>query len=463
MKQLQAEKMGSAPLLRLIINMSLPAMFSMLVQALYNVVDSIFVAQLHPDALTAISLAFPLQMLLPAIGVGTGIGINSLVARRLGEQRFDEANSAATHGIFLAIISWLVFVPIGLFVSRPFFAAFTQSTSVITYGTEYLSIVMCFSLGAFMHLNVDKTLQATGNMFHPMVSQLIGAVTNIILDPLFIFGYLGFPALGMQGAAVATVIGQFFSMFYSLYILFYKKHSVQIRLRRFRFQKKTIRDIYIVGIPSMVMQSISSVLTVGMNAILVTFSEAAVSVLGIYFKLQSFVFMPVFGLTQGVMPIMGYNYGARNTERLLQARRISRRIAIGIMLFGTLLFALFPTPFLTLFNPTEEILKIGAPALRIISLSFVGAAIGILNSTFFQALGKGFLSLIISVTRQLVVILPLAYVFSFISLDVVWIAFPISEIVAVLMSALMVRHLDRTALPKKNESTATEEQPKAAQ
>lgn len=419
--------MGTAPLLPLILSMALPAMFSMLVQALYNIVDSYFVAKISESALTAVSLAFPIQMLLISFAVGTGIGINSLVSRRLGEGNQAEADSAATHGFWLGIATWVLFGLFGLFFSRLFIGAFTTTPEVLEMGVQYLSIVCIYSFGVFVEVNLEKTLQATGNMIMPMVFQLVGAITNIILDPIFIFGLLGVPAMGVAGAAVATVAGQILAMVVAIITAFFGKHAVNIRFRGFRPHLRTIKNIYAVGVPSIIMQSIGSVMTMGMNGILIAFNETAVAVFGVYYKIQSFVFMPVFGLTHGVMPIMGYNFGARNRHRLLSTLRIGCAIALLIMAIGTALFWIIPDKLLQIFNASPDMLAIGVPALRTISLNFIPAALGILFSTLFQAVGKGVYSLEISVLRQLVVLLPAAWLLSRVSLVAVWYAFPISE------------------------------------
>ena len=452
-----SNKMGEAPMLKLIISMSLPAMFSMLIQALYNIVDSMFVAQLGEDALTAVSLAFPIQMLLISVGVGTGVGINSLVARRLGEQHKADADAAATHGLLLCAAMWVVFAVLGALFTRPFIGLFTNDQNILDMGSDYLWVVTVFSFGVFLELSVEKTLQATGNMIFPMLFQLTGAILNIILDPIFIFGLLGVPAFGVKGAAIATVIGQIGAMAFALCILFFQKHDVHITFRRFRWNWRIVRDIYAVGVPSIIMQSIGSFLVMGLNAILARFASA-VAVLGIYYKLQSFVFMPVFGLTQGVLPIMGYNYGARNKQRLLHALKIGTVIAVGIMVLGTLLFWLGTDRLLALFQATPEaapaMYTTGVDALHLISLSFIPAALGILFSTLFQATGFGTRSLIVSVLRQLVVILPCAWAFSHISVHAVWYAFPLAEVVSFAVSILLfwtlyrkhIRHLEPEAV-----------------
>ncbi len=441
MDQIKENKMGTAPIIKLIISMSLPAMFSMLIQSMYNIVDSIFVAKFHEDALTTLSFAFPIQMLMIAFAVGTGVGINSLVSRRLGEGRHDEANSAASHGLLLAFSTWFVFAILGFFFTRPIFESFSNNPAVIEMGCEYVYVVTIFSLGSFVQITLEKTLQATGNMLYPMISQLIGAITNIILDPIMIFGLFGFPRLGVLGAAIATVAGQFLGMFYCIYVVSRKKHEIHISFRKIKIRFDIIKEIYQVGLPSIIMQSIASFLIGSLNAILTTFSEVAVAVLGAYYKLQSFIFMPVFGLTQGVMPVMGYNYGAKNKNRLSSALKVGTLIAIAIMATGTLIFMLAPGLLLSIFNASEEMLLIGIPALRIISLCFIPAAVGIMFSTMFQAVGKGFYSLIISILRQLVIILPAAYLLSKIGLGYVWYAFPLAEVVSFIVSIILLKHL----------------------
>lgn len=446
METIKENKMASTPMLKLIISMSLPSMFSMLIQALYNVVDSVYVSYSSQSALTAVSLAFPVQMLLIAVAVGTGIGINSLVSRRLGEKRFDEANSAATHGVLLAVISWAVFVILGLIFINPYFSMLDASAEVKNMSVIYTNIVIYASLGCFLEVNLEKTLQATGNMIYPMLFQIVGAVTNIILDPIFIFGYLGVPAMGTTGAAAATVTGQIVSMIFALVITFTKSHDVHITFRRFKINRTIIKDIYVVGVPSIIMQAIGSVLTTALNWILIGFSEAAVSVFGIYFKLQSFVFMPVFGLMHGVMPIMGYSYGAQNKKRLISALKYGIVIAVSIMAVGMLIFMLIPDKLLMMFNATEEILQIGIPALRIISLCFLAAAVGIMFSTMFQAIGIGINSLIISLLRQIVILLPAAFLLSKVSLDAVWYAFIIAEAVSLIASFILYKIVYKTRI-----------------
>ena len=447
-KSISADKMGSTPMLRLILSMSLPTMFSMIIQAMYNIVDSVFVSSLGQDALTALSLAYPLQLMTISVAVGTGVGINSFISRRLGEKNQELANNGAANGIFISIISWLVFLLVGIFLTVPFFKLFNPTPGVMKYGVDYTSIILIFSVGVMVEIAIEKVLQATGNMIFPMIFQLIGAVTNIVLDPLFIFGIGPFPRMEVAGAAIATVIGQILAMLFAIYIFFFKKHAVQVHVRNFKPSLKIIKNIYAVGFPSIIMQSISSVLVVGLNAILMGFSEAAVSVHGIYYKMQSFVFMPVFGLNQGLMPIMGYNFGAKNKDRLHSAIRYGCIIAAFIMLCGTVIFWIFPAQILSLFNANGDILNMGIKAMRFISLSFLPAAIDIIFSTTFQAVGKGFSSMILSLLRQLVFILPAAFVLSNFGVNAVWFAYPIAEVGALIVAIFLYTRINRKVFSK---------------
>lgn len=425
-----SEKMGVMPVGRLLASMALPAMCSMLVQAMYNIVDSIFVAQIGEDALTAVSLAFPLQMLILAFSLGASVGANSLIARRLGEGRRKEASVAANNGFFLALVNTVLFLILGLLFAKPFIALFSQDAALIGMGAQYLSIVMTFSFGMHFAGMGEKVLQATGNMIIPMLTQLLGAITNIILDPIMIFGLLGCPAMGVAGAAIATVIGQIAAMVFVMLMLTLREHDVDIRFKGFRPDADALREILRVGIPTMIMNAISSVTNTAMNMVLMVFSSTAVAVMGVYFKLQSFVFMPVFGLTQGAMPILGYNFGANNRKRFLQTFRLSLSVAFIIMMAGTALFQFAPGWLLSLFNAGEDMLRIGRLALRIISLAFVGAAFGIIISTMYQSIGHGFKSMLMSLLRQLIVLLPAAWLLGRLGgLDAVWWAFPAAEYV----------------------------------
>ena len=435
--------MGTAPILPLIFSMSLPAMFSMLVQALYNIVDSYFVAQVSEKALAAVSLAFPLQNLLIAFAVGTAVGVTSLISRRLGQGLQEEANAAATHGILLAVATWVLFALYGAFFSTPFFHLFETDPEIIQMGDTYISICCVFSFGVFVEICLERTLQATGNMIWPMIFQLIGAVTNIIMDPILIFGWFGLPAMGVAGAAIATVMGQILAMVVAALVVTFGKHDVHVSFRRFRLSWRTIKDIYVVGIPSIVMQSIGTVMTMALNGILSGFSTAAYTVFGIYFKLQSFVFMPVFGLNQGLLPILGYNYGARNRKRMMTAFRDGCAIALVIMAAGMAVFLAAPQWLLSIFNASAELLEIGIPALRNICTCFLFAALGIVCSTLFRAVGKGVYSLIVALMRQLAALVPAAWILAQVTQQVVfvWWAFPIAECVSLVVSLLFFLRL----------------------
>lgn len=446
MEQIQENKMGTQPILPLILKMSIPAMFSMLVQSLYNVVDSYFVAKISEQALTAVSLANPAQTLMISFAVGTGVGVNSLVSRRLGQHNQKEADAAATHGVILAVLTWLVFLLLGLFASGPFISSTTTNPEIAKLGTQYLTIVLAASVGCFVEIAFEKTLQATGNMIWPMVFQLTGAVINIIFDPILIFGLLGFPAMGVIGAAVATVFGQIMSMILSIVVMFVGEHKVTVSLRGFRFSGRIVRDIYAVGLPSILMQSIGSVLNGVMNQILISFNETAVAVYGIYFKVQSFIYMPVFGLTHGVMPIMGYNFGAAKRKRLLSALFWGSVIATLIMVVGVIIFAGFPQVVLGIFNASDHMMEMGVPAFRTIAICFIPSAFGIMFSTLFQAIGKGSSSLIISVLRQLVLIIPAALILSQFGLMYVWFAFPIAEGISLIFSILLYLRAKHTLI-----------------
>lgn len=447
MSEVRENKMGTKPVVPLIVGMSLPAILSMTVSALYNIVDSYFVAGYSSDAFTALSIAFPLQMIMVAIGVGTGVGINSLVSRRLGEGKKQEAEKAAQNGIFLAICSWVLMFMIGAFFSRPFFEMTTSDVSVINYGIIYIRICMMASIGSFMQMIIEKTLQATGNMILPMCSQLIGCVLNIILDPILIYGYFGAPRMGIAGAALATVIGQWVGMFFCIYAFFVRQKVIHVSFRGFRPNKRIIKDIYQVGVPSIIMQSITSVMVTFMNMILIQFGKPAVNVLGIYFKLQSFVFMPVFGLNQGLMPVLGYNFGARLKERMKQALATGMIGAIILMGLGTIIFHVFPNQLIQIFSPDETTVAIGVPALRIISLCFVPAAIGITSSTLFQAMGMGIRSLILSLVRQLVFLLPSAYILARIGGEhYVWFSFLIGEVFSLLLCICFLLNANRKVI-----------------
>lgn len=428
-------KMGVMPVPKLLISMALPMMISMLVQALYNVVDSMFVARLSEDALTAVSLAFPVQNLMIAVAAGTGVGVNALLSKSLGEKNTKAANQTADNSIFLAFLSYIAFALIGLFLTRPFFMSQTGNSAIVEGGVSYLSICCVFSFGIFGQITFEKLLQSTGRTFYSMLTQMIGAVLNIILDPILIFGLFGFPKMGVAGAALATVIGQVVGALAALYFNLAKNKEIQLSFKGFRPNGSIIRRIYAVGVPSILMASIGSVMTFGMNKILIGFTSTATAVFGVYFKLQSFVFMPVFGLNNGMVPIISYNYGARRPDRITQTVKLAMGYATCMMLAGFALFQLIPDKLLAIFNASDTMLSIGVPALRMISVSFLFAGISICASSLFQAMGHGVLSLIVSLVRQLLVLLPSAWVFSKIGgLSAVWWAFPLAEVFSLLFS-----------------------------
>lgn len=453
MQQQERSKMlGTMPMNKLVPKVAVPIMISMLVQALYNVVDGIFVARYSADAFTAVSLAFPVQMLMIAVSTGLGVGINSLISRRLGEKRGDAALDAAKNGIFLELCGVALFCLFGLFLSKVYMHMFTDDANLQKLGEEYLFIVTVFCLGLFMSVVFERMLQATGNTTLSMATQLLGAIVNIILDPIMIFGLLGCPRMGIAGAAIATVIGQFCGMFLGFILNQTRNHELHLTLHPFfRPHGAVLTDILAVGIPSVVMQAISSVMNVLMNMILLGFGAMAVNVLGVYFKLQSFVFMPVFGLSNGLVAILGYNYGARMRARVYDALKVALIWACVIMLLGTIAFLLIPETLLSLFEAGDarDLTDMGVVALRVISLSFLLAAVGITISTLFQAVGKGMYSLWMSLCRQIIVLLPVAWLLSKTgNVDAVWWSFPIAELFSVALCLLLYRRVDRNMLQK---------------
>ena len=447
-------KMGVMPVNKLLMNMSLPMMISMLVQALYNVVDSIFVSRIDENALTAVSMAFPIQSLMIALGAGTGVGVNALLSRSLGEKDYDRVNKAAGNGIFLAGINYLVFLLVGILVTTPFYLSQTKDAQILSYGQQYLTIICCCSFGMYGQFIFERLLQSTGRTFYTMITQSIGAIINIILDPVFIFGYFGVPKMGVAGAAIATVIGQIVAGTIALVINIKKNDEIQLKLKGFRPDGKIIARIYEVGIPSIIMQAIGSVMTYGMNRILIAFSSTAVAVFGVYFKLQSFIFMPVFGLNNGMVPIIAYNYGAGKKDRLIKTLKLSIIYAVGLMLLGVIIFQLFPAPLFALFDASEIMLAIGIPALRIISLSFIFAGFCIVCGSLFQALGNGVYSMVVSIARQLLVLLPVAYLLSLSGkVEAVWWAFPIAEIVSLSLTVFFMFRINRKVISRIGESS----------
>ena len=441
-------KMGVMPVKSLIVSMSLPMMVSMLVQALYNIVDSIFVAQLSEDALTAVTLAFPMQNLMIAVGSGTGVGINALLSRSLGKKEFEEANAAANTGILLNAFNYILFLIIGVFGVRPFIESQTKSAIIADYGTTYLKYVCILSFGLFFQMTFERLLQSTGRTFQSMISQMTGAIINIILDPMLIFGIGPFPKLGVAGAAIATVFGQVIAATIGIILNITKNKDITISIKRILSPKAgTVKQIYIVGVPSILMISIGSIMTYLLNKILDKFSSTAVAVFGVYFKLQSFFFMPVFGLNNGLIPVLSYNYGARRKDRIDEALHFSLRLAFCIMLFGTIVFELIPGVLLKLFDASDSMIAIGSPALRIIALNFPFAAINIALGSTFQAFAKSYYSLIISLGRQLVVLIPVAWVLSLIgNINYVWFAFPISELMSLVLTLIFYRRIRKTVV-----------------
>ena len=439
---IKENKMGTMPINKLLISMSLPMMISMLVQALYNVVDSIFVSQISENALTAVSLAFPVQNFMIAVGVGTGVGINALLSRSLGEKKFEQANKVANNGVFLAVLSYIAFLILGIIFSRRFFQWQTDIKDIVDGGYSYLIIVTTCSFGMYGQIVFEKLMQSTGKTIFSMTTQLTGAIVNIVLDPILIFGLFGFPKLGISGAAIATVIGQICGMSLAIYLNTTKNKEIKVEVKNFRPSLRTIKEIYAVGIPSIIMASIGSVMTFGLNKILLVFSSTATAVFGVYFKLQSFIFMPVFGINNGMVPIIAYNYGARNKDRLMKTVKISIMYGISIMLIGLVIFQVFPKELLSLFNASDKMISIGVPALRTISISFLFAGYCIVVSSMFQALGNGVMSMIVSLVRQLIVLLPVAYLLSKSgNLNMVWWAYPIAEIASVCLSVIGFKYV----------------------
>lgn len=428
MQPVQENKMGVNPIPTLVLSMSFPIMLSMLVQALYNIVDSMFVSHYSQQALTAVTLAFPMQNLLIAVSVGTSVGVNSLLSRKLGAKDISAARKAAGNGLTLSVISWGFFALLGLFFSKTFVEFFSNDPELIAMGNQYISICLIFSLGLFIDITCERILQGTGDTFHPMIIQSTGAIVNIILDPILIFGLFGMPRMGVMGAAIATVFAQHVSAALAIY---YVRRNKEIVLKKasFRLEKQTVKDIYAVGIPTIIMQAIGTILITSLNKILIGFSTSAVAVFGIYFRLQSFIFMPVFGLNTGMIPVIGYNYGARKPKRITATIKVGLIVAVTIMGIGTALFILFPHILLSWFNATPEMVEIGIVAMQRISLGFTLAGVSIVLIALFQGMGYGYLSMINSVTRQLVFLLPAAYLLGrFVGLDALWYSFFIAEI-----------------------------------
>lgn len=435
----QENKMGVMPVNKLLLSMSLPIMISMLVQALYNIVDSIFVAMISENALTAVSLAFPIQSLMIATATGTGVGVNAILSKSLGEKNFEKANKVAVNGVFLAAMSYLLFIAVGIAATVPFYRSQTADAEILWYGEQYLTIVCVASIGIFSQIIFERLLQSTGKTIYTMITQGTGAIINLILDPVLIFGLFGMPKMGVAGAAAATVIGQIVAGIMGYIINGKVNHEIKLEWKGFRPDTAIIGGIYKVGIPSIIMQAIGSLMTYGMNLILISFTSTATAVFGVYFKLQSFIFMPVFGLNNGMVPIIAYNYGAGKKERLIQTIKLSIAYAMTLMVIGFLVFQLCPQILLQWFNASETMMEIGIPALRTISVSFLLAGFCIICGSVFQALGNGIYSMIVSIARQLVVLLPAAYLLAQLgNVKYVWWSFPIAELMSLALSSFFL-------------------------
>ena len=440
----QENKMGTMPVNKLLISMSLPMIISMLVQAMYNVVDSVFVAQISENALTAVSLAFPLQNLMIAFAGGTAVGVNALLSRSLGEKNQEHVNHTATNSVFIFLMTALIFMIGGLTLSHLFFTVQTSNAEIVTAGTQYSMIVVGCSIGLFSQFLFERLLQATGRTIHTMITQGLGAIINIILDPIFIFGLFGMPKMGVAGAAIATVTGQIIACLLAIVLNLKYNHDIQFQWKSFKPNIQIIKQIYSVGIPSIIMQSIGSVMTFGMNTILIGFSTTAAAVFGVYFKLQSFVFMPVFGLNNGMIPIIAYNLGARQSKRMFDTIKLAMIYATGMMLIGVILFESIPQILLGFFNASQAMIQIGTPALRIIAIHFLFAGYSIVCSALFQAVGKGTYSLLTSLIRQLFVLLPCAYLLSLTgNIHLIWLCFPIAEIVSATTSTILFKKMKK--------------------
>lgn len=440
----EENKMGTRKIFPLLLEMSVPPTISMMTSSLYNIVDSIFVARLGNDALTAVSLAFPIQILIIAAAIGSGVGVNSYVARKLGERNFIEANSAASHGLVLSVIHFIIISILGILFIKPFFRLFTDNPYILHMGCNYTYIVTFLSLGIIMQIGIEKTLQSTGNTLAPMFLQIIGAGTNIILDPILIYGYLGFPKLGVTGAAIATVSGQIIALLCSFYVLFYQKQAVHVNMKKFKWNTNTVKQIYAVAVPSFFIISIGSFMVMGINFILTSISALSVSVFGIYYKLQTFVYMPTSGITQGAMPIIGYNYGAGNKKRLFEVLNYSMIISVVINVIGTIIFWLFPKEILLFFSASDEMIRVGTTALRVISTSFAFGSVCFIFACFFQSIGKGIASLVITLLRQIILLIPIAFVLGkFFSLHGVWVSFTIAEIITCVFCLIIFRHYSK--------------------
>ncbi len=441
--------MGYMPIFKLVVNMSLPMIISMLVQALYNVVDSMFVSRVSENALTAVSLAFPAQNLMIGVATGTAVGVNALLSKSLGEKNYKRANQIAENGIFLSFIGFLIFLIFGLFGTEVFFRTQTDIEDIISSGVDYLRVCSCFSFGIFGQIIFERLMQSTGRTFYTMITQGVGAIINIVLDPIFIFGYFGLPAMGAKGAAIATVIGQIIAFIIAAILNKKKNADIDLKLKEFRPNLKIIGRIYSIGIPSIIMVAVGSIMTFSINKIVIAFTETAAAVFGVYFKLQSFVFMPLFGMNNGVIPIISFNYGARNKQRVMKTIGVAILFALFFMAIGLTAMQILPKELLSIFNASDQMIKIGVPALKTISISYIFAGFSVVLISVFQAFGKGLFSMSISIARQLVVLVPCAYLLSKTGeLDSVWWAFPIAEVMSVLVAGAFFVYLYKKVITK---------------
>lgn len=441
--------MGYMPIFKLVVNMSLPMIISMLVQALYNVVDSMFVSRVSENALTAVSLAFPAQNLMIGVATGTAVGVNALLSKSLGEKNYKRANQIAENGIFLSFIGFLIFLIFGLFGTEVFFRTQTDIEDIISSGVDYLRVCSCFSFGIFGQIIFERLMQSTGRTFYTMITQGVGAIINIVLDPIFIFGYFGLPAMGAKGAAIATVIGQIIAFIIAVILNKKKNTDIDLKLKKFRPNLKIIGRIYSIGIPSIIMVAVGSIMTFSINKIVIAFTETAAAVFGVYFKLQSFVFMPLFGMNNGVIPIISFNYGARNKQRVMKTIGVAILFALFFMAIGLAAMQILPKELLSIFNASDQMIKIGVPALKTISISYIFAGFSVVLISVFQAFGKGLFSMSISIARQLVVLVPCAYLLSKTGeLDNVWWAFPIAEVMSVFVAGAFFVYLYKKVITK---------------
>lgn len=441
--------MGYMPIFKLVVNMSLPMIISMLVQALYNVVDSMFVSRVSENALTAVSLAFPAQNLMIGVATGTAVGVNALLSKSLGEKNYKRANQIAENGIFLSFIGFLIFLIFGLFGTEVFFRTQTDIEDIISSGVDYLRVCSCFSFGIFGQIIFERLMQSTGRTFYTMITQGVGAIINIVLDPIFIFGYFGLPAMGAKGAAIATVIGQIIAFIIAVILNKKKNTDIDLKLKEFRPNLKIIGRIYSIGIPSIIMVAVGSIMTFSINKIVIAFTETAAAVFGVYFKLQSFVFMPLFGMNNGVIPIISFNYGARNKQRVMKTIGVAILFALFFMAIGLAAMQILPKELLSIFNASDQMIKIGVPALKTISISYIFAGFSVVLISVFQAFGKGLFSMSISIARQLVVLVPCAYLLSKTGeLDNVWWTFPIAEVMSVLVAGAFFIYLYKKVITK---------------